>query len=168
MPYRGATYTYSQPGDYCEDCGEGFLTPEDLDATFIGQVEFKRQCDRLLSPSEVLEIRKTLGITQAQAGDLFGGGINAFSRYERGEVEQSRALDLLLRLLRSGNLDMRQILEPERVMYRVSSVASGQGTVVFAMNTRIGTLSSVAKYNTVAFNGNERDFASRPDFEAAV
>ena len=44
-------------------------------------------------------IRKKLGLSQKEAGEIFGGGIRAFSQYERGETRQGKALDKLLRLL---------------------------------------------------------------------
>lgn len=42
--------------------------------------------------------RRTLGLSQEEAARLFGGGRNAFSKYERGEVAQSVAMDRLIRL----------------------------------------------------------------------
>jgi hypothetical protein len=38
-----------------------------------------------------------LDLTQANAAEIFGGGQNAFSKYERGEVVQSLAMDRILR-----------------------------------------------------------------------
>src|SRR4051794_30889171 len=40
----------------------------------------------LLTGAEIRAIRLKLGLTQAQAADLFGGGQNAFSKYENEEV----------------------------------------------------------------------------------
>lgn len=40
-----------------------------------------------------------LGLSQREAGEIFGGGIRALSRYERGETRQGKALDKLLHLL---------------------------------------------------------------------
>jgi len=39
-----------------------------------------------------------LGLTQHAASSIFGGGLNAFSKYERGEVIQSKAMDKLIRV----------------------------------------------------------------------
>lgn len=46
-------------------------------------------------------IRKKLGLKQAEAGRLFGGGINAFSEYERGKTQPHKSTVLLLKLLGS-------------------------------------------------------------------
>ena len=43
--------------------------------------------------------RKKLGLNQKQAGELFGGGGNGFSRYERGKINPPQSLVVLLQLL---------------------------------------------------------------------
>jgi HTH-type transcriptional regulator/antitoxin MqsA len=44
-------------------------------------------------------ICKRLGLSQADAGRLFGGGVSAFSGYERGKIQPHKSTVLLLRLL---------------------------------------------------------------------
>lgn len=53
----------------------------------------------ILTSAEVREIRERLRLTQKQAAQICGGGVNAFSRYERGEKLPLRATSNLLRLL---------------------------------------------------------------------
>ena len=53
----------------------------------------------MLGPAEIKRIRKRIGLNQKEAGELFGGGKNAFSRYEQGEVSLPKAVSLLLSLL---------------------------------------------------------------------
>jgi HTH-type transcriptional regulator/antitoxin MqsA len=48
---------------------------------------------------EIRRIRKKLGLSQAAAARLTGGGHNAFSRYERGEATPLPAVINLFRLL---------------------------------------------------------------------
>jgi HTH-type transcriptional regulator/antitoxin MqsA len=48
---------------------------------------------------EIARIRRKLGLSQAAAAKLTGGGHNAFSRYERGEAAPLPAVVHLLRLL---------------------------------------------------------------------
>lgn len=43
--------------------------------------------------------RKKLGLRQAEAGQLFGGGASAFSEYERGKTQPHKSTVLLLKLL---------------------------------------------------------------------
>ena len=47
----------------------------------------------------VRSTRKKLGLNQAQAGQLFGGGATAFSEYERGKTQPHKSTLLLLKLL---------------------------------------------------------------------
>lgn len=61
--------------------------------------EAKREADGLLSGDQVRAIRTRLGLSQRKAAEYFGGGSNAFSKYERGDVIQSVAMDKLLRLV---------------------------------------------------------------------
>ena len=48
---------------------------------------------------EIRRIRRKLGLSQIAAARLTGGGHNAFSRYERGEVDPLPAVVNLFRLL---------------------------------------------------------------------
>jgi len=45
------------------------------------------------------DTRKKLGLRQAEAGRLFGGGMSAFSEYERGKTQPHKSTVLLMRLL---------------------------------------------------------------------
>jgi HTH-type transcriptional regulator/antitoxin MqsA len=54
---------------------------------------------RELQSKEIRRIRRKLGLSQAEAARLTGGGHNAFSRYERGEAAPLPAVVNLLRLL---------------------------------------------------------------------
>jgi len=49
--------------------------------------------------TEIRRIRRKLGLSQVAAARLTGGGHNAFSRYERGEVAPLPAVVNLFRLL---------------------------------------------------------------------
>ena len=48
---------------------------------------------------QVRATRKRLGLRQAEAGQLFGGGVSAFSEYERGKTQPHKSTLLLLKLL---------------------------------------------------------------------
>ena len=55
--------------------------------------------DREQQSKEIRRIRRKLGLSQVAAARLTGGGHNAFSRYERGEVAPLPAVVNLFRLL---------------------------------------------------------------------
>ena len=99
--YRGASITLEQPGSWCDNCGEGILTGEDIAVTEHAFEEFSAKIDRLVKPAEIRCIRKdVLKLKQQEASRVFGGGKNAFSRYERGEIRPSLAVSNLLRMFR--------------------------------------------------------------------
>ena len=52
-----------------------------------------------IEPEEIRAIRKRLGLSQAEAGELLGGGPRAFTKYETGAVKPAAAVVTLLRLL---------------------------------------------------------------------
>ncbi len=52
-----------------------------------------------IDPEFILSVRKKLQLDQREAGELFGGGVNAFSRYENGKSKPSLALVKLLKVL---------------------------------------------------------------------
>ena len=99
LKYKGQTLKVLQPGEYCASCGEGILSGADLKATRKEIHDWQAKIDKYLTSDEVRAIRQKLNLTQQKAGELFGGGPNAFSRYERGEALQIRSTDSLLRLL---------------------------------------------------------------------
>lgn len=52
-----------------------------------------------LTPADIRRIRESLGLTQIQAGELLGGGIRAFQKYESGTVTPAGPTLSLLRIL---------------------------------------------------------------------
>lgn len=99
------TYQYKQQAydvlvDYsvCSQCGEETITTEQIHINEARTREAKKKLDGLLSCEEIRDIRTRLDLTQEEAAKVFGGGVNAFSKYERGEVTQSAAMDKLVRI----------------------------------------------------------------------
>ncbi|MCO4891212.1 type II toxin-antitoxin system MqsA family antitoxin [Cupriavidus sp. WGtm5] len=102
MPYtyRGETTVIPNvSGQWCPKCGEGVL-PRDSDWVSEAMLAFNRQVNAaLVDPSYITEVRKKLRLDQREAAEIFGGGVNAFSRYETGRTKPPLALVKLLRLL---------------------------------------------------------------------
>jgi HTH-type transcriptional regulator/antitoxin MqsA len=88
------TYEYS----ICPVCGSEVTTPRQSRANDVRLRDGRRRAEGLLTGPEIRAIRRGCGLTQERAAELFGGGPNSFSKYERGEVTQSVAMDRLLRL----------------------------------------------------------------------
>ena len=112
--YKGQKITIKQPGLYCDECGEAFYDSNDIKATKKELADFKRKVDNLLTSQEIKRIRKKLRLTQKDASLLFGGGVRAFYKYESGEINQTKSVDLLLRLLDKGKIKIKDILEVAR------------------------------------------------------
>lgn len=85
-------------GWFCPECGDGWLEDESSRRFGSAGDELVRR-HREQVKRDIRRIRRKLGLTQKQAAVVFGGGINAFSRYERGEVEPGTATLKLLQLL---------------------------------------------------------------------
>jgi len=98
--HGGRSTVIRQRGEFCKSCGEGVFTADESEQYLAAVNAFRAEVDaEPLAPSEVRRIRRKLGLTQKEAGETFGGGIRAFSQYERGITRQGKALDKLLRLL---------------------------------------------------------------------
>lgn len=82
----------------CPVCDERVVLPAQSKRNAVRYADAKRGHDQLKSSVEIIAWRDHLEVTQAQAATLLGGGANAFSKYERGEVIQSRSMDLLMRV----------------------------------------------------------------------
>jgi len=98
--YKGKKITVpAVRGWHCPACGECEFM-EELEAERFASESAKAMAaiDAGLA-KEIRAIRKRLGLKQAEAAKLFGGGINAFSEYERGIRQPSRAMVLLMNLL---------------------------------------------------------------------
>ncbi len=99
LRYKSSSITIDQPGYWCDECKEGVIGGEDRKATQKKLQTFRAKADQILSPDEIRSVREALHLKQKQASEIFGGGVNAFSRYERGETPISRSLSQLLQLL---------------------------------------------------------------------
>lgn len=97
--YKGGRVAYMQPGWWCDSCDEAILKGEDNTVSNTVFVELRARIEGVLPPSEVKNIRKQLNLTQKQASKIFGGGANAFQKYESGETVPSVGMSLLIKLV---------------------------------------------------------------------
>lgn len=105
---RDVSYTYKGEttilphveGDYCPDCDESIMGPEESRRTMDLMLAFNKQVNAAaVDPQFIVSVRKKLKLDQRQAGEIFGGGVNAFSRYELGKTKPPLAMVKLLKLL---------------------------------------------------------------------
>lgn len=99
--YKGETATFpSITSDFCPACTEVVL--DMCESERYGQLakSFHKQVNAaIVDPGFIANVRKKLHLDQKEAAEIFGGGVNAFSRYENGKTKPSLALVKLLRVL---------------------------------------------------------------------
>jgi HTH-type transcriptional regulator/antitoxin MqsA len=112
--YRDHTFEIEQPALWCDSCGEGVISAAD-DKAVIAEIQAnKSHIDGILAPKEVQKIRKQLKLTQKDASLLFGGGVNAFNRYEKGINPIPKPLSLLLMLLEKHPNQLQELVNHTR------------------------------------------------------
>lgn len=99
--YKGRTLLIpAVVGDYCPACDEAVLDGAESARVSAAMLEFNRQVNAaIVDPSFISSVRKKLALDQKEASEIFGGGVNAFSRYETGKAKPPLALVKLLRML---------------------------------------------------------------------
>lgn len=99
--YKGETTIIPDvTGDFCPACAESVLdlTESRRYSEQIG--DFMKQVNAaMVDPNFIASVRKKLALDQREAAALFGGGVNAFSRYENGKTKPPLALVKLLKVL---------------------------------------------------------------------
>lgn len=103
MPYiyKGESTTIpAVTGDYCPACGEAVLELGESIRTSAAMLDFNKQVNAsIVDPGFIASVRKKLELDQREAAEIFGGGVNAFSRYENGKTKPPLALVKLLKVL---------------------------------------------------------------------
>lgn len=105
---RDVSYTYkgestiiaAVTGSFCPACHEAVLNRQHGDRYSENLAAFQRQVNAAyVDPVYIAQVRKKLDLDQREAAALFGGGVNAFSRYETGKTKPPLALVQLFKLL---------------------------------------------------------------------
>ncbi len=87
-------------GAFCPHCEEAVLELGEATRTSAAMLDFNKQVNAgFVDPGFIASVRKKLALDQREAAELFGGGVNAFSRYENGKTMPPLALVKLLRVL---------------------------------------------------------------------
>ncbi|MBF0166196.1 MAG: type II toxin-antitoxin system MqsA family antitoxin [Alphaproteobacteria bacterium] len=100
--YKGETTTIpAVTGDFCPACGEAVVeNSAEAGRVSAGMLDFNKQVNAsIVDPDFIASVRKKLALDQREAAEIFGGGVNAFSRYENGKTKPPLALVKLLKVL---------------------------------------------------------------------
>ncbi|QBB71697.1 type II toxin-antitoxin system MqsA family antitoxin [Pseudolysobacter antarcticus] len=103
MPYtyKGeSTSLEAITGDFCPVCNEAVIAMDESVRTNTLMLAFNKQVNAaIVDPNFIISVRKKLHLDQREAAEIFGGGVNAFSRYENGKTKPPLALVKLLQVL---------------------------------------------------------------------
>jgi len=99
--YKGETAVIPDvTGDFCPACAESLLDAAQSERVMREMRAFSIQVNAaFVAPGFIANVRKKLALDQREAAEIFGGGVNAFSRYETGKTKPPLALVKLLRVL---------------------------------------------------------------------
>jgi HTH-type transcriptional regulator/antitoxin MqsA len=99
--YKGETMVIpGVEGDFCPACSEAILDSAESARLSALMLEFNKQVNAaIVDPAFIASVRKKLALDQREAAAIFGGGVNAFSRYENGKTRPPLALVKLLKVL---------------------------------------------------------------------
>lgn len=99
--YKGhSTVIPAVTGDHCGRCAETVLDGDESTRVSAAMLKFNKQVNAsIVDPAFIAAVRKKLALDQREAGEIFGGGVNAFSRYENGKTKPPLALVKLLQVL---------------------------------------------------------------------
>ena len=100
IPYTWRVRIPAVRGEFCRACGESILARAEAKRVSLAMLEFNKQVNAtIVEPGFIARVRKKLALDQRQAAAIFGGGANAFSRYENGKTKPPLALVKLLMVL---------------------------------------------------------------------
>ena len=99
--YKGKSTTIAAvTADFCPACGESVTDLAESERVMGEMQAFNKRVNAaIVDPAFIASVRKKLELGQREAADIFGGGVNAFSRYETGKTKPPLALVKLLKLL---------------------------------------------------------------------
>src|ERR1700688_4501999 len=101
--YKGkSTVIKAVTGKFCNNlkCREVVLDIDESARVSKAMLAFNKEVNRELTPIDLLaNMRERFKLNQRQAAKVFGGGTNAFSRYESGKTNPPVALIKLFKVL---------------------------------------------------------------------
>jgi len=119
---RNVPYTYkgkktvikAVKGKFCANpkCREVVMDAGESVRASREMLEFNKKVNAGLTPIDLLtQVRQRLDLTQQEAAKVFGGGANAFSRYESGKTKPPVALVKLFKVLNKHPSLFKEIAE---------------------------------------------------------
>lgn len=98
VEYKGQHGKICHYFSVCDTCGSEVADAAQTLENKREWVKFRKQIDKVPLGHEIAKMRQHYGLTQALAGQLFGGGPVAFSKYEHDDFLPDEAMANLLHL----------------------------------------------------------------------
>jgi HTH-type transcriptional regulator/antitoxin MqsA len=126
--YKGKkTVVKAVEGRFCDNpkCREVVMDMDESVRTSKQMLEFNKRVNAKLTPTDLLtQVRAQLKLTQLEAAKAFGGGPNAFSRYESGKTKPPVALVKLFKVLSKHPELFEEIADDPAKARRGSTIAA--------------------------------------------
>ena len=99
--YKGETTVIAAvTAEFCPACDESITDGAETKRVMREMKAFNKQVNAsFVDPGFIISVREKLNLDQREAAEIFGGGVNAFSRYENGRAKPPLALVKLLKVL---------------------------------------------------------------------
>jgi HTH-type transcriptional regulator/antitoxin MqsA len=120
--FRHGRKTYSvenQKYAVCTECGTSGYLPGQRRENTNSIKKFQASLTDYISPSDVLSVREKYNLTQKQASQLFKGGVNGFSKWERGIAFPSAGTAMLLKVALESSDAIRTLAKVANVDFAI-------------------------------------------------
>ena len=131
ITYKGNEISVLLEFSKCSGCEREFISTEQIIRNEAIIRDAKKVADCLLTSCEIRSAREKLGLTQEQASIVFGGGKNAFSKYERAEVSQSSAMDSLIRICLDYNVVFQALVRKSGLDLGITHAIYGDNVIPY-------------------------------------
>lgn len=119
LTIKGDTVNYLERYYYCPNADEDereFVTGKMANINLLAARNAYRNKHNLLTSDEIVNIRKTYGLSQVSLAKLLGWGEATISRYESKSI-QDESHDVMLRMIRDDSLSALQSLERNKARF---------------------------------------------------
>lgn len=132
VEHRGVSGHIQQFKRTCDHCGIDLFDEQTARENKRAWVSFQKQVDGVPIGEQIRAMRKLIGLTSEQAGELLGGGPKAFSKYENDELVPSGAMRTMLNYLLRYPERINDVLKangkpPAKTRIRVNDVLKARG-----------------------------------------
>lgn len=128
--YKNVTRDINLYYSECDCCGSVSATSDQIRLNKREMIRFEKDVDGLLSSKEIKAIRTSLELTVRLAGELFGGGPVAFSKYENDDLVQSLPMDAALRLAQSNPNSIIDLAKARNIVLPKKSTISNSSMTI--------------------------------------